>query len=254
MPQSGPRSWRRSPGRWCIPVPRRKPRSKVSGRSRWRGSLATQACWGHALIACSTLSAATRARNQFATRPRRSPSPFRSAMSKWPTSPTRGDCVSFMERGDIGLAEAELDDSGPPSGASPAADLRNRDPALSHHAGIDARSVGRGGTSGSAVDGAAARHGIAVHEDQLSVLIFTLRREQGRLAELRSGGGRVPPGANGCLDLAARTGPCPSRGRSAGRRTRRVRADGGGGFRRHSARRTMAVLHGLSQRGLRRAR
>ena len=28
------------------------------------------------------------------------------------------------------------------------------------------------------------RHGIAVHEDQLSVLIFTLRREQGRLAEL----------------------------------------------------------------------
>ena len=29
------------------------------------------------------------------------------------------------------------------------------------------------------------RHGIAVHQDQLSVLIFSLRREQGRIAELR---------------------------------------------------------------------
>ena len=78
------------------------------------------------------------------------------------------------------------------------------------------------------------RHGIAVHEDQLSVLIFTLRREQGRLAELGPVVSAFLQERTGCLGLAARIGAGPSRDRSAGRRARRVRADGDGRFRRHS--------------------
>ena len=77
-----------------------------------------------------------------------------------------------------------------------------------------------------AVDGAAASHGIAAHADQLSVQIFTLRREQGRLAELQPVVSAFLRRSDGCLGLAAGIGAGPSRGRPAGRRTRRVRADG----------------------------
>ena len=74
-----------------------------------------------------------------ATRPRRSPPPIQVGNVEMVHIAHAWRLISFMERGDIGLAEAELDDPDPPRSASPAADLRNCHAVLSHHAGTDAR-------------------------------------------------------------------------------------------------------------------
>jgi len=93
--------------------------------------------------------------------------------------------LSFMERGDIGLAEAELE-----SIARLDARLRQRTYALAVLLYRIMLALMRGelpAVERLIVQAMALLRGrdLAAHEDHLSVLIFTLRREQGRLAELR---------------------------------------------------------------------
>ena len=93
--------------------------------------------------------------------------------------------LSFMERGDIGLAEAELE-----STARLDARLRQRTYALAVLLYRIMLALMRGelpAVERLIVQSMVLLRGrdLAAHEDHLSVLIFTLRREQGRLAELR---------------------------------------------------------------------
>jgi predicted ATPase/DNA-binding CsgD family transcriptional regulator len=93
--------------------------------------------------------------------------------------------LSFMERGDIGLAEAELE-----STARLDARLRQRTYSLAVLLYRIMLALMRGELPAAErliVQSMALLRSrdLAAHEDHLSLLIFTLRREQGRLAELR---------------------------------------------------------------------
>ena len=93
--------------------------------------------------------------------------------------------ISFMERGNIALAEAELE-------TIARLETRLRQPtyasAVLFYRIMLALMRGELAEAERLIVQSMAllrRHGIAVHQDQLSVLIFSLRREQGRIAELR---------------------------------------------------------------------
>jgi DNA-binding CsgD family transcriptional regulator len=91
--------------------------------------------------------------------------------------------LSFMERGDIGLAEAEL-----ASTARLDARLRQRTYAFAVLLYRVMLALMRGELAEAErliVRSMTLLRGMPANEDMLSVLIFTLRREQGRLAELQ---------------------------------------------------------------------
>jgi DNA-binding CsgD family transcriptional regulator len=91
--------------------------------------------------------------------------------------------LSFMERGDIALAEAELE-----STARLDARLRQRTYAFALLLYRVMLALMRGKLAeaeGLIVRSMALLRGMPANEDMLSVLIFSLRREQGRLGELR---------------------------------------------------------------------
>jgi DNA-binding CsgD family transcriptional regulator len=90
--------------------------------------------------------------------------------------------LAFVERGDIALAEAELD-----AIARLAALLRQRTYAVAVllHQIMLALMRGELAEAERLIVRGMALQSIAAHADQLSVLTFTLRREQGKLGELR---------------------------------------------------------------------
>ena len=94
--------------------------------------------------------------------------------------------VSFMQRGEIGLAQTEVEIL-----IGMQARIRQRTYAVAvlfYRAMLALMRGELAETEGLIVQSMALlrNRGIAAHEDQLSMLIFTLRREQGRLGELRS--------------------------------------------------------------------
>src|SRR5262249_32725265 len=91
--------------------------------------------------------------------------------------------LSFMERGDIDQAEAELDAT-----ARLEARLRQRIysvAVLLHRTMLALMRGALGGAERLIVRAMASLQGLEAFQDVFGVVIFTLRREQGRLAELR---------------------------------------------------------------------
>ena len=125
--------------------------------------------------------------------------------------------VFYLEFGDIRAAEADLD-------ALTRVDVRIRQPTYSiamrsYHIMFALMRGELAETERRIMQSMALqRTGLTNHEDQLSVMIFTLRREQGRLREFRPVLSVVSAPAAGCHDLAAGAGADLRRDRAARRR------------------------------------